>query len=166
MIPIPPQVAALAAGQGVRAVWRIAKVAVPVLMILGLTIALMITRSTLERRTEQRDALQGWQNAVVVAITDATVPPDASGRRARADPATVVTRIATLAENVRALFGAVRLQNAAIADAQAQGEQRLQKARSAAAEAARRNAAREVSRRALEAQGRTTGLTDAEWNQL
>ena len=166
MIPIPPAAAAFIARAGVQSAWRIAKIAVPVLAVLGLVIAVYVLREQRDGARDQRDALQHWQNSVVVAVTDATVPPDAHGRRAPVSPDTVVTRIGMLAGNVRELEGAIARQNAAIAAAQAQGEARLEDARRASAAAVQRNAARETTRRALEAPGRSTGLTAPEWSQL
>ena len=166
MIPIPPAAAAFTARQGVQTAWRIAKIAVPALVIAGLAVALLLTRSTLDLRTNQRDALQLWQNGVVVAITAETVPADAQGRRPPIDPATVETRIHGLGADILNLRNEIARQNEAITRARNEGEQRLQDAQRARQEAERRNAPREATRRALEQPSRSTGLTAAEWSQL
>lgn len=50
---IPTPVAAFAAREGMRRAWRIAKIAVPLLLVLGLVVALLVTRATLAG--EKRD---------------------------------------------------------------------------------------------------------------
>lgn len=68
--------------------------------------------------------------------------------------------------NIATLQAAVNQQNAAVEQAHADGEARLQQARQAAQAAAQRESGRETTRRALEAPGRSAGLSEAEWGQL
>ncbi|GAA4825615.1 hypothetical protein GCM10023232_24460 [Sphingosinicella ginsenosidimutans] len=69
--------------------------------------------------------------------------------------------------NIATLQAAVDQQNAAVDRLHSEGEARAEQARQAAAEAAsRETSARETTRRALEAPGRSTGLTADEWGQL
>jgi chromosome segregation ATPase len=74
--------------------------------------------------------------------------------------------LATAHASIATLQAAVDQQNAAVAQARADGEARVEQARQAAQEAAQRESGREATRRALEAPGRSTGLTADEWSNL
>ena len=159
-------IGSLVARVTVTRAWSIAKVAVPALAIVGLAIAVMLLRSQRDDAEHQRDALRTWQTSVVVAVTAETVPADAQGRRPNVDPATVVTRIHGLGEDVRNLRSEIGRQNDAIRAAEAEGQARLTTAQDGAAAARQAEAPRQAARRAIEQPGRTTGLTEAEWSQL
>ena len=68
--------------------------------------------------------------------------------------------------SIATLQAAVDQQNAAVDRLHSEGEARAEQARQAAAEAAQRESGRETTRRALEAPGRSTGLTADEWSNL
>ena len=75
--------------------------------------------------------------------------------------------LATARANIATLQAAVDQQNAAIQQAHDHGEQRLGQARQDSHDAgAREDAAHAATRRALEAPGRSTGLTADEWRDL
>ncbi|MEA3042957.1 MAG: hypothetical protein QOH47_795 [Sphingomonadales bacterium] len=106
-----------------------------VIPLIGLTIALMITRSTLERRTEERDNLQAFKTLVVTTTREAADNPRLAAEH-------VPAQIAALGRSVVALRDGLNRCNAS--------------ARAAAENDARRQIAAQEALRAAQARAQAT----------
>lgn len=80
---------------------------------IGLALILLITLvMSWMARGQQIDALKQWQSTVVISTTDATVLPDAKGKRKLLDPSAVPSAIAGLKRSYDAAHGAIENANA------------------------------------------------------
>lgn len=147
--------AAMVAAPGVKAAWSVAKWLVPLLVILGLVIALRFA-------DKDRDQLRKWQGVVVSAVA-AEVPP---AMRSTVTSSTAVETIHWIGRERRTHVAALETQSAQLRRAAAQATAAQNEAAIERKRAKERNSEREGVRGRLLDPKRSSGLTAAEWGKL
>lgn len=147
--------AAMVAAPGVKAAWSVAKWLVPLLVILGLAIAL---RSA----NKDRGQLRKWQTTVVAAVAAET--PLAI--RKTVTSSTAVENIQWLGRERRTHVAALETQSEQLRRAAAQANAAQNEAAIERKRAKERNSDREATRGRLLDPKRSQGLTAAEWGKL
>jgi hypothetical protein len=155
-------VPAFLAGPAVKSGLQIAKWAVPLAIAIGATIYILILQGELRHVRKVRDGLVTWQ-ANTVATVAAEVPAD---RRKSVTPSTAAAEIQWLGREYRTHAEALRIQSERLVIAAGKATAAQNAATEARKRAVQRNSARKGTQDALEAEGRSTGVTEFEWEQL
>jgi hypothetical protein len=157
-----PGVDALVAREGVKKAVGIAKIVVPLLILLGIALTIHILRVKLDHRTAERDALQGWQTQVVGAVAG-EVPVE---RRKTVTAATATDEIHWLGKELRTNSEALRIQSERLVSSAAKATSAVNAAGEAGKRAKEANSALEATRQRILDPRRSTGLKADEWSQL
>lgn len=161
-MPIPPFLAGAAAKFSVKGAIRIAKIALPLLALIGVAIYIHSLRTKLANRNETVATLTAWQSDTIAAVR-AEVPVQ---RRAAVTAKTAGDEIRWLGRELRTISVALERQSAALRRAAAEAVTTQNSAAAARLRAVERERDRRATRDRLTAPGRSEGLNPAEWNQL
>lgn len=157
-----PMVDARLATEGGKRVIGILKWAVPLLALLAIAIYIAVLKGDIRHLTKDRDQLLGWKNNMV-AVVAAETPVE---RRNTVTGSTAPDEVRWLGREYRTHKQALDEQSAklrAAADKATAAQNDAAEARKRAKDAQQ---GRDTLRRALNAPGRSTGLTEGEWGKL
>lgn len=157
-----PILGALAAKEGTKAAWRIAKWVVPALVLIGLGLTIFILNTKLDNRTAERNLLRTWQTTILDVIR-AEIPV---GRRRSVTADTAGDEVRWLGREYRQLNVDLQRMSKMLLEASDKANDARNSALEARRKAVEANSGREAVRQRLLDQKRSTGLTEAEWRQL